>query len=234
MSNEKQSVRDAAAAVRRAEAEQARIQKAIASVQPGLQASTAGPAVLEARLAYEAAAADMALGHATEAQAKAARAQLDAKLAIQQDAAAAAQLAVSAVAGLQSKLSEASAAVQDAAQALVVAEAEYLRAELAVADAAYIEAAGRVDVVLRRVRGLKAALTLRRYPTPPGDGLIEFHAIDRQSAGKVIAATGAAHGWGVSIFPRANPATERAAIEAELAAAAEGVMSRVRSTFATT
>lgn len=184
------------------------------------------------RLAYEAAAADFALGVGTEDGANAAKIEFEAAKTKQQNAIEVAKRAEAVNSGLLRKLAAANEAVQEAKKALTQAEGEYVASALRAADAEYVEAVQQIAIAHKRVLACNAALRARGLHFPPGKwSLGEHFPIGPVSAAAALEANPSApHGYGQKLFWQHNLGADTAALEAEITSLVEekaGPLARV-------
>ncbi len=237
--NPTDSLRAAVSRLNRAVSARDKISAAIDAIAIPQEASSQRE-IADLRLAYETAAAEVALGSATKEQIDIARTNLE-EASRRRDAAERAVAESAAIrAGLERKLSAADVEVVEASEQVRTFEVDYLKAELIAADKIYVTSALEVEAALQRIEACRRALGERKVhgfigagqiaqPTLPVAGpFSEAHVRAVHSLG----ATGSL-AWRSLVAPW-NLSVLDAAMKAELEGAAQdhGLIGRVRKAIA--
>lgn len=226
------TVKEMQVALQAAEREADRVAALIAERAPTDEA----PAVEaeRARMAYEDAAAAVALGDAPAESAAAARKTLQTTEQRAADVAAQHRQAEALRAGLLRRQQAATEALESARARLRAAHIDWAQAELQTADEAYTTAALAVGPAVARIAALRDLLRGLGVPTA-GPGIVadsvKLEAIGPASARAAMAATpGAPHGWNAPLF-RIDSQAARQALAAELADIATPPAAVVKAAF---
>lgn len=231
-----ESLRAAASRLARAVANRDKIAALIESTAVPLEANSQSD-IAGLRMAYETAAAEVALGSATQTQADEARQKLqDANL--RRETAEKAVVESAAVrAGLERKLAEADAEVVNANEQVQAAEVAYLEFEIEVADQKYVAAAVEVGYLLLRIHSFRNGLRARGFTAPLRIDHPNLPICGRASAAHVRARlTPECNLAGRPLIAHWDMEAQAAALRSELAEAAQdrGLVARVRRAISAT